>query len=129
VEGHVPELAALELKAFVFARDFELSKQFYQDLGFTLEWDSEALAGFSVGQAKFLLTNYFVREAAEQMMLHLLVPDVEVWFARIQQQKIGEKYGVHIGAPEDRPWGIRDMTIADPSSVLWRIGHEILAPV
>jgi hypothetical protein len=31
----------IELKAFVPAKDFEVSKQFYQDLGFTLCWGAE----------------------------------------------------------------------------------------
>ena len=32
----MPELVAIELKAHIPARDFEVSKQFYQDIGFTL---------------------------------------------------------------------------------------------
>ena len=31
-------LIAIELKAHVPAKDFEISKQFYQDLGFNLCW-------------------------------------------------------------------------------------------
>ena len=30
----MPELVAIELKAHLPARDFEVSKQFYQDIGF-----------------------------------------------------------------------------------------------
>ena len=30
------ELESVEIKAFVPAKDFELSKKFYQDLGFTM---------------------------------------------------------------------------------------------
>ena len=32
----MPNLTVTEIKAFVPARDFSLSRQFYQDLGFTL---------------------------------------------------------------------------------------------
>lgn len=35
--------ATIEAKAYVPARDFELSKQFYQDLSFDLAWSSDAL--------------------------------------------------------------------------------------
>ena len=35
-DNSMPELVAIELKAHVPARDFEVSKQFYQDIGFTL---------------------------------------------------------------------------------------------
>ena len=34
-------LKTIELKAFVPAKDFELSKRFYQDVGFTLALDSD----------------------------------------------------------------------------------------
>src|SRR5262245_939423 len=37
-------LTTIELKAFVPARDFELSKRFYQDLGFTMSWCDNDLA-------------------------------------------------------------------------------------
>ena len=38
------ELVAIELKANLPARDFELSKQFYRELGFTLCWSNGGLA-------------------------------------------------------------------------------------
>jgi hypothetical protein len=47
----------IELKAYDPAKDFELSKQFYQDLGFTLCWGTEGyLAYFQHGgRAKSLV--------------------------------------------------------------------------
>jgi hypothetical protein len=39
-------LATVEIKAFVPARDFELSKQFYTAAGFTMAFSSEELAYF-----------------------------------------------------------------------------------
>jgi hypothetical protein len=35
------------------------------------------------------------------------------------------KYGVNVHPPADRPWGIRDFVIIDPTGVLWRIGQNI----
>src|SRR5262249_250695 len=43
-EVGMSELTAVEIKAFVPARDFALSKQFYQDLGFTIAWSDADLA-------------------------------------------------------------------------------------
>ena len=34
----------IEIKPFVPARDFALSKQFYEDLGFTIAWSDAGLA-------------------------------------------------------------------------------------
>ncbi len=125
-------LDPIELKAFVPAKDFELSKQFYQDLGFTLCWGAEGdLAYFhfgdhtSHGKAGFLLQRFYVKEFADNLMMHLLVKDVDAWWASIQDKKIIEKYGVHAEPPENRPWKMRDFVLVDPSSVLWRIAQDI----
>ncbi|TNI61581.1 glyoxalase, partial [Aeromonas media] len=39
----MPNLTVTEIKAFVPARDFSLSRQFYQDLGFTLASDGDGV--------------------------------------------------------------------------------------
>jgi len=45
----VSNLRTVEIKAFVPARDFELSKRFYQDLGFVMASDSDGIAYFHHG--------------------------------------------------------------------------------
>ena len=126
------KLHPIELKAFLPARDFELSKQFYQDLGFTLCWGTEGDLAYlhygdhgSHGKIGFLLQRFYVKEFAENLMMHLLVKDVDAWWNDIQEKKIVEKYGVRAEPPEDRPWQLRDLTLVDPSGVLWRIAQEI----
>ena len=58
-------------------------------------------------------------------MMHLWVKDADSWWDHINKRKLAEKYNIELGIPEDRPWGMRDLTLIDPSGVLWRIGHEI----
>lgn len=118
-------LTTIEAKAFVPARDFELSKQFYQDLGFKLEWSSDALAYFHHGDSSFLLQNFYVKEHADNFMMHLLVEDADAWWQQVQTQKIASKYGGFVEPPADRDWGLRDFVVVDPTGVLWRIGHNI----
>jgi predicted lactoylglutathione lyase len=50
----MPNLSAIEIKAFVPAKDFELSKRFYKDLGFDLAWEDEHLVEFRHGEARFI---------------------------------------------------------------------------
>lgn len=116
---------AIEIKAFVPARDFELSKQFYLDLGFQIGWDSEDMAYMHVGNSSFLLQRFYVKEHAENFMMHILVQDVEAWWQQVVSQRLAERYGVRALPPEDRPWGIRDFVLDDPTGVLWRIGQSI----
>jgi hypothetical protein len=116
-------MTTVEAKAFVPAKDFNLSKQFYQDLGFQIAWSSDDLAYVRHGNASFLLQN--CQQAPDNFMMHLLVEDVEAWWEHIQATGMAAKYGVKVEPPADRPWGIRDFVIIDPSFVLWRIGQNI----
>lgn len=127
----MPELAAIELKAHIPAKNFEASKRFYQDIGFTLCWSNGRLAYLHYGphgeQGKvgFLLQDYYVKVFAENLQMHLLVKDVDAWWTQIQAEQISKKYAVAIGPPEDRDWKMRDFTLFDPSGVLWRIAQPI----
>lgn len=120
-------LNVVEIKAFVPARDFALSQQFYRDFGFEIAWSDENLAYVRHGDASFLLQNFYQPEHAGNFMMHILVEDVEAWWARLQAQKLPERYGVMAQPPEDRPWGMRDFVIVDPTGVLWRVGQNIPA--
>ena len=117
-------MTTVEAKAFVPSKDFALSKRFYQDLGFDLAWSSEDLACFRQGNASSLLQNFYVSEHAANFMMHLLVEDVAAWWGHVQAQGLAAKYGVKVEPPADRPWGLRDFAIVDPTGVLWRIGQD-----
>jgi catechol 2,3-dioxygenase-like lactoylglutathione lyase family enzyme len=117
-------LRAIELKPFVPARDFALSKRFYADLGFTQASDFGGVACFRHDDASFLLQDFYNQELAENLMLHLLVEDVAAWHARVELARLVETYGVRRSALMQQPWRMRDFTLSDPSGVLWRIGQN-----
>jgi catechol 2,3-dioxygenase-like lactoylglutathione lyase family enzyme len=121
-------LAAIEIKAFVPARDMDLSLRFYRDLGFEVPWSSDELAYLHVGDCSFLLQKSHVPEHAGDFMMHLLVADVGDWWRHVVAQRLAERYGVRVVPPEDRPWKIRDFVLTDPTGVLWRIGQNIGGP-
>lgn len=121
----MPNFKAIELKAFVPARDHTLSKRFYQDIGFTLASDSEGIAYFHHGDVSFLLQDFYEEALAKNFMMHLLVEDVQAWWDRLQASGIAQQYGVHMGAIELRPWRMRDFVLTDPSGVLWRIAQNV----
>jgi hypothetical protein len=120
-------LDIIETKAFVPAKDFELSKRFYSDLGFNIRWSSDALACMECGDSVFLLQNFYEEQHAKNFMMHLWVKDADSWWDHISKSNLAAKYDIKLGKPEDRPWGMRDLTLIDPSGVLWRIGHDINA--
>jgi catechol 2,3-dioxygenase-like lactoylglutathione lyase family enzyme len=120
-------MATVEIKAFVPAKDFELSKRFYRDMGFEMHWSSDEMAYFRAGVSSFLLQRFYVKEYADNFMMHMLVEDVESWWRHVEAAKLDSNYGVTVQPPEDRPWGIRDFIVVDPTGVLWRIGQDIKA--
>ena len=121
----MPDLTTIEIKAFVPAKDFDLSKRFYQDLGFVVAWSSAGLAYIRHGNTSFLLQEFSA--GIDNFMMHLLVHDVDAWWALVRDRHIVAKYGVMIEPISDKPWGLRDFAISDPSHVLWRIGQNTAA--
>ena len=118
-------LATVEIKAFVPARDFALSKRFYQALGFTLASEFDGVAYFHSGACSFLLQNFYVAEFADNLMMQLLVENVDDWYAHVQSQGIAEAFGVRVDAPVNQAWAMRDFVLFDPSGVLWRIAQNL----
>jgi catechol 2,3-dioxygenase-like lactoylglutathione lyase family enzyme len=121
----MPDLTAVEIKAFVPAKDFELSKRFYRELGFEVAWSSGDLAYMRHGSTSFLLQNFYEPTHAGNFMMHLLVQDVDSWWSYVEGRDFIAKYGVMIEPISDKPWGMRDFAISDPTGVLWRIGQNI----
>jgi hypothetical protein len=117
-------LRVTEIKAFVPAKNFELSKQFYKDIGFTMASEGGGVAYFHVGCASFLLQNFSAESFAENYVMHLLVEDVVAWWNRIVESNVVARYGVSISPITQQPWKMRDFCLTDPSGVLWRIGQN-----
>lgn len=117
-------LSITEIKAFVPAKDFRVSKQFYQDLGFTMASEGGGVAYFHLGGVSFLLQDFCAEGLAENFSMHILVEDVDAWWNHVQASGVVSKYGVRCTRPETQPWRMRDFCLADPSGVVWRIGQN-----
>lgn len=121
-------LRAIEIKAFVPSRDFEVSKQFYLALGFEISWSSPDLAYVRHGATSFLLQAFYEAAHADNFQMHLLVESVDDWHAQVLASGVAERFGAQVGAAQDRPWAMRDFTLVDPAGVLWRIAQNIPRP-
>ncbi len=99
-----------------------MSTKFYEDLGFEVNWKSDDLTEIKVGEYAFLLQNYYQEDWASNFMLQLMVEDLNAWWEHIQINQLESNYpGVKTKAPEDYPWGLREIHLIDPSGVLWHI--------
>ena len=111
-------------RPFVPAKDFDLSKRFYEALGFTKVLDSE-VAIFRIGASGFILQNYFQKEWAENFMMQLVVDDLDAWWAHIATLDLPTRFGVpQPKPPAVQPWGLRVAYVIDPSGVLWHVAQR-----
>jgi hypothetical protein len=106
------------------AKDFAVSKAFYQALGFTMTFEAEDIAGFAHDGGEFLLQNFYAKEWAENFMIQLLVPDLDAWWAHIEGLDLHGRFAVKKpAAPKMQPWGLRVAYVWGPSGELWHIAQ------
>ena len=111
-------------RPFMPARDFDLSKRFYEALGFTKVLDSE-VAIFNAGSGGFILQRYYQKEWAENFMMQLIVDDLDAWWAHIQSLDLPKRFDVPPPKPPAmQPWGLREAYVVDPSGVLWHVAQR-----
>jgi hypothetical protein len=111
-------------RPFLPAKDFDVSKAFYETLGFTKLLDSD-VAIFAVGGGGFILQRYYQKDWAENCMMQLMVDDLDAWWAHIEALDLPGAFGVPPPkAPAMQPWGLRVAYVHDPCGVLWHIAQR-----
>lgn len=75
--GHLAG-AIKALQPTVPARDFDTSLQFYSDLGFQSRMLTANLAEMPLGTCSFLLQDHYVRDWADNSIIHLFVSDLRL---------------------------------------------------
>lgn len=119
------KLEIQEIKAFIPALNYEISKEFYKAIGFTECSDFDGVAYFHRGECSFLLQDFYIKEHCENFMMHILVKDIYSWYDFIKEQKIEEKFDIKLGEVKRMPWKMNEFTLIDPSGVLLRISQNI----
>ena len=111
-------------RAFVPARDFAVSKAFYEAIGFPKLLDSE-VAIFGVGAGAFILQAFYVPQHAGNFVMQLMVDDLDAWWAHIEALDLPGKFGVRAPTPPaTQPWGLSVSYVVDPAGVLWHISER-----
>ena len=111
-------------RPFMPAKDFDLSKRFYEALGFKKTLDSE-VAIFSTGSGGFILQRHFQEDWAGNFMMQLMVDDLDAWWAHIESLELSKEFGVPAPkAPATQPWGLRVAYVIDPCGVLWHVAER-----
>jgi uncharacterized glyoxalase superfamily protein PhnB len=112
------------IRSFVPTKDFDLSKRFYEALGFTKVLDGE-VAIFDAGSGGIILQRYFQEQWAQNSMLQLMVDDLDAWWEHISALDFATSFGVQSPkAPAMQPWGLRVAYVYDPCGVLWHVAQR-----
>ena len=111
-------------RPFMPAKDFDLSRKFYETIGFEKLLDGD-VAIFRAGSGGFILQRHYQKDWAENFMMQLMVDDLDAWWKRIEALDLKNEFGV----PEPRPpvmqpWGLRVAYVVDPSGVLWHVAQR-----
>lgn len=111
------------IRPFIGAKDFELSRNFYRDLGFEEGVLEANFSVFKTGNTAFYLQDYYAKEWIENTMIFVEVDDVDRYYKELLDLKLPEKYdGVKLTPIRNLEWG-RECFLHDPSGVLWHFGE------
>jgi hypothetical protein len=123
-DGEAVPTGTERARAFLPAKDFEISKAFYAALGFTMVLEGD-VAIFATGESEIILTRFYQKQYAENFMMQILVDDLDAWWARISSLNLPERFDVPAPKePEMQPWGLRISYVVDPSGVLWHFAER-----
>jgi catechol 2,3-dioxygenase-like lactoylglutathione lyase family enzyme len=117
------EHKASSIRPFIGAKDFNLSRSFYSDLGFEEVVLSYNMSLFKTGQIGFYLQDYYVREWIDNTMIFLEVDDVDRYWNELLALDLTAKYkDVKLTPVRNEDWG-SECFLHDPSGVLWHFGQ------
>ena len=114
---------AKSIRAFIGAKNFEISRNFYRDLGFQESRIDANMSYFHTEGFGFYLQNAYVRDWVDNTMIFLEVDDVARHWQELVALDLPAKYtGVRLTPIRSYDWG-RESFLHDPSGILWHFGE------
>jgi hypothetical protein len=118
----IPEILAF--RPFLPAKDFQTSLRFYTTIGFEADLLGDALADMRLGEHAFLLQGNYVREWADNTVMHVLVKDARAWWEHFESLDLARQFGITAPAPPRvEPWGLTVAYLSDPTGILWHFAQ------
>ncbi len=114
---------AKSIRAFIGAKNFEISRSFYQDLGFEESIISKNMSYFNIcNELGFYLQDAYVKDWVDNTMIFVEVNNVEQYYSELENLGLHHKYTAAKLIPvKNNPWG-SECFLHDPSGVLWHFG-------
>jgi hypothetical protein len=114
---------AKSIRPFIGAKDFNLSRAFYKDLGFEESIISKNMSYFTIYDTLgFYLQDAYVKDWVDNTMIFVEVENVEQYYNELQSLELEQKYkGVRLVPIKKGVWG-SECFLHDPSGILWHFG-------
>lgn len=114
---------AKSIRPFIGAKDYELSRSFYRDLGFEEVILSADMCLFKMGQLGFYLQKAYVKDWIDNTMIFVEVEDADAYWKELLTLDLPTKYkAARLTAVKEYDWG-RECFLHDPSGILWHFGQ------
>jgi catechol 2,3-dioxygenase-like lactoylglutathione lyase family enzyme len=113
----------VSIRPFIGAKDFEVSRNFYRDLGFEESVLSHNLSVFKMQSIAFYLQDAYVKDWIDNTMLFLEVENVEEWWTELLALDLTSKYeNARLIPIKHYDWG-KECFLHDPAGILWHFGE------
>ena len=113
------------IRPFIGARNFEISRRFYRDLGFEEVVLGPDMSLFKTAEIGFYLQDAYVKDWIDNTMIFLEVDDVDHYWNELLALNLTDKYeGVKLTPIRTLDWG-RECFLHDPSGILWHFGEFV----
>lgn len=111
------------IRPFIGAKDFDLSRSFYRDLGFDETVIDTTLSVFKAEKMEFYLQNAYLKDWIDNTMVFLEVDNVDRYYQELLALDLPSKYmGVRLIPIRTEHWG-KECFLHDPSGILWHFGE------
>jgi len=111
------------IRAFIGAKDYETSRNFYRDFGFEEIVIPSNMSYFHMGNFGFYLQDAYVKDWVDNTMIFMEVENLDQQLETIKSLELHKKYeNVRVSDITYNPWG-NVFFVHDPSGILWQIGE------
>ena len=117
------EHKAISIRPFIGAKNFDISRSFYRDLGFEETVLFHNMSVFKTGQLAFYLQDAYVQDWVDNTMIFLEVDNIDRYWKELSALGLATKYeNVKLTPIKNYDWG-RECFMHDPSGILWHFGE------
>lgn len=111
------------------SRDLDETRRFYERLGFRLWFGGREPWDYEIVSRGNLVVHFFASAglvpAKSDSMCYWRVKDADGFHRELATLGLPSEGIPRLTPPEDKPWGMREFALVDPSGNLVRIGHDL----